>query len=77
MQERQSGAEGPIDRAELDKLIAALELEGQFYSMTSSVTTGRWKRRGTDPLVLVSVTVGATSTLLAMQRIDHLGGSKP
>jgi hypothetical protein len=61
-------------RDELESLARSLALEGDFFQV-SAVTVGRWKRPGSQPLVFVTMTITASSTILDMQRIDVIASS--
>jgi hypothetical protein len=62
-------------RAELESLAQSLKLDGGFVQV-AAVTMGRWKRPGNEPSVFVTMLSTASTTVLAMQRIDLASSAK-
>ena len=62
----------PTPRADLERLARSLKLEGDFLPMpgTANQSTGRWKRPGVAPIVVVTMMSTTPSTILVIQRID-------
>jgi hypothetical protein len=69
--ECRSNSQVPSSRAEFESLAQSLMLEGDFFPVPlPGLIAGRWKRHGSQPLVFITMTSGASFTTLNMQRID-------
>jgi hypothetical protein len=58
-----------VERADLEAMEKAVDLEGQIMSL-GSATMGRWKIRKRQPTVLLKAVVGKTFTMLMVQKFE-------